>query len=308
MKLTSHWLAFSLITAVTTTFSMSAVARPHPYETPEAAVKALVEAARTGDSKAILNVIGPESKPWVFTGDTVSDKTDWQRFLKEYDAKNSLEKIGTNKVILHAGYSDWFFPAPIVMSYGAWAFDPVAGREEVTNRRVGANELSTIQTLLAVVDAQREYAAADKEKDGKDYYALKFISSPGSKDGLYWPTEAEEATSPLGPLVGEASRKGYDVKASHGRPQPYHGYYYKMITKQGANTPDGAYDYLVNGKLMGGFAVVAYPVSYGVSGVKTFVVNHDGKVFEKDLGPETLKTATEMSVYNPDTTWKAVGD
>jgi Protein of unknown function (DUF2950) len=205
--------------------------------------------------------------------------------------------------VLTVGDDGWPFPAPLVKKGDQWAFDAAAGREEVVNRRVGANELAAIQTLLAVVDAQRSYASADPDRNGIANYAAKFISTPGKKDGLYWETKAGEAQSPLGPLVGAASAQGY--KAST-KPQPYHGYLFRIIAAQGKGAPGGAYDYRVKGRLFGGFAVVAYPASYGLSGVKTFIVNHDGIVYEKDLGPATATTAAAMSAYNPDKTWEKV--
>lgn len=318
MKIHTHWLAVALSAALTATISLTSMAQPpgmstkaaaqQVFASPEEAVKGLVETVRAGNAKALLKVIGPEARAWIFTGDTVADKRDWARFLASYDEKNSLEMEGDDKAILNVGNDDWPFPAPLVKRGASWMFDAAAGRDEVTNRRVGRNELDTIQTLLAVVDAQREYAAADADKNGFNDYARKFKSSTGKKDGLYWPAKAGEPESPLGPLVGAATREGYSKKAGKGKPRPYHGYYYRVLAKQGIDAPDGAFDYLVKGKLIGGFAVVAYPVSYGVSGVKTFFVNHDGAVYEKDLGPNTAKTGAAMTKYNPDSTWAAVTD
>jgi hypothetical protein len=213
---------------------------------------------------------------------------------------------GADKAELAVGENGWPFPAPLVKKGGEWVFDAAAGREEVTNRRVGANELGAIQTLLAVVDAQRLYAASDPDRNGIADYAAKFISSPGKKDGLYWETGAGDVPSPLGPLVGAASAQGYAVKTQPAKPRPYHGYYFRIVTGQGKSAPGGAYDYRVGGRLFGGFAVVAYPASYGVSGVKTFVVNHDGVVHEKDLGAATGSVAAAMTLYNPDKTWQKV--
>ena len=275
------------------------------FATPEDAAKALVEAVRAADVVGLLAVMGPQSKGWIFTGDKVSDATEWKNFLAAYDKKNAVNKEGDARAILVIG-DDWPFPAPIVKKGDKWAFDADAGREEVINRRVGRNELDTIQTMLAIVDAQREYAAKDADGNGFADYATRFMSTPGKKDGLYWATKEGEPLSPLGPLAARAVREGYGKVANTGKPAPYNGYYYRILTRQGKDAPGGAYDYLVKGKLFGGFAVVAYPASYGNSGVKTFIVNHDGVVFEKDLGPGTANEAGKMKSYNPDKTWSKV--
>jgi len=274
------------------------------FASPEAASRALADAVRAKDVQALLAVVGPASKDWLFTGDAVADRADWNKFLASYDLKNVLVKEGDAKAILAVGGDDWPFPAPLMKKDGAWSFDIEAGREEVTNRRVGRNELNTIQTLLAIVDAQREYAAADADKNGFNDYARKFISTEGKKDGLYWPAKSGETPSPLGPLVGAAAKEGYVKKAGADAPAPYHGYYYRMLTAQGKDASGSAYDYLVKDKLLGGFAAVAYPAKYGVSGVMTFQVNHDGAVYEKDLGSTTDAQAAKLTRYNPDKTWK----
>jgi len=285
--------------------SATKAAAQKTFATPEEAAKALVEAVRAASVPALLEVMGPQSKSWLFTGDKVSDAAEWKTFLASYDKKNALAKDGDAKAILVIG-DDWPFPAPLVKKDGKWAFDTEAGREEVINRRVGRNELDTIQTLLAIVDAQREYAANDADGNKLADYAVRFRSSPGKKDGLYWATKAGEPQSPLGPIVAQAVREGYGKVAGTGKPAPYNGYYYRMLTSQGKDAPGGAYDYLVKGKLFGGFAVVAWPASWGNSGVKTFILNHDGVVFEKDLGPGTADQAGKMKSFNPDKTWSKV--
>jgi len=184
-----------------------------------------------------------------------------------------------------------------------WSFDADAGREEIVNRRVGQNELDAIQTLLAIVDAEREYAENDADGNGYADYAQRFLSSPGKKDGLYWPTEGASPVSPLGPLVATASREGY-AHAKARKPQPYHGYYFRILKSQGKDAAGGAYDYMVGDKMLGGFAVVAYPANYRNSGVMTFVVNHDGVVFAKDLGAQTASMGASMTRFNPDATWR----
>jgi hypothetical protein len=276
----------------------------HAYATPEAAAQALADAARANDAQGLLAVVGPSSKDWLFTGDPVADRGDWAKFVAAYDRKHGISRDGDAKAVLVVGEDDWAFPAPLRKQGAQWAFDVAAGREEITNRRVGRNELATLQALLAVVDAQREYAAADPDHTGYNAYARRFISQAGRKDGLYWPTPAGAAPSPLGSLLAAATKEGYALTGGHGQPQPYHGYYYRMLTAQGKDAHGGAYDYLVNGRLLGGFAVLAYPAKYGVSGVMSFIVNHDGSVYEKDLGKATQTEAQKMARYNPDKTWR----
>ena len=282
--------------------SASKAASQKTFATPEDAAKALVEAVRAGNVAGMLEVIGPKSKGWVFTGDKVSDAAEWKGFLAAYDRKNAVKKEGDAKAVLVIG-DDWPFPAPMVKRGDKWSFDADAGREEVMNRRVGRNELDTIQTLLAAVDAQREYAAADADGNGLQDYAARFLSTPGKKDGLYWETKPGEPASPLGPFAAKAAGEGYSAKARDGKPQPYHGYYFRILTGQGKDAPGGAYDYKVNGRMFGGFAIVAWPASYRNSGVKTFLVNHDGVVWEKDLGAATPREAASMKRFNPDKTW-----
>ena len=203
------------------------------------------------------------------------------------------------------GKQEWPFPIPVVKKGQSWVFDTDKGKEEILNRRIGENELNTIQVMLAVVDAQREYAMKDRDKNELLEYAQKFVSDPGKKNGLYWEAKAGEAESPLGPIMAQARSEGYRGKPAS-TPPPYHGYRYRILTAQGKDAPGGAYSYLVKGKMIGGFAVVAYPAEYGNSGVMTFIVNHDGKVFQKNLGKNTAGIASAMKEYNPDSTWQEV--
>ncbi|MFM1892608.1 MAG: hypothetical protein RLZ44_1685 [Pseudomonadota bacterium] len=280
----------------------SAAASPD-FASPEAAANALADAVRAEDPQAILALMGPEADEWLFSGDDVADRADWMRFLEAWDRRHAVAKSDAAQATLLVGDDDWAFPAPIVKIGERWAFDGEAGREEVTLRRVGRNELDAIQTLLAIVDAQREYAAEDADGDGFNAYASRFISSPGKKDGLYWAVQPGEEQSPLGPLVGEAADEGYGKETNPGEPRPYHGYHYRLLTGQGPDAPGGAYDYLVNGRLLGGFAVVAYPARYGVSGIMTLMVNHGGVVYQKDLGDDTAVAATAITSFNPDASW-----
>jgi hypothetical protein len=269
----------------------------------EAATQALVDAIRAGDQKAMLGVLGENAKGLVSSGDPVSDRLARERFVAAYDAKHSFE-AGGGKVVLVLGQDDFPFPIPIVPDGPSWRFDTAAGREEILNRRIGQNELNTIQVCLAYVDAQREYYARDPDNNGLLQYARTFASSPGKRDGLYWPGKPGEVPSPLGPLVARARGEGYSKTGSG--PVPYWGYYYRILTAQGKDAPGGAYDYLAHGRLIGGFALVAYPAQYGASGVMTFIVNHDGVVYQKDLGPNTVASARAMKEFNPDSTWKKV--
>lgn len=275
------------------------------FSSPEDAVLALVAAAKTNDTERLLAILGPEGKQLLFSGDEVEDKAGIDRFVKAYDAKNQLVKFGEKKAVLEVGTDEWPLPIPIIQAgANTWRFDTWQGKEEILNRRIGANELGTIQVCLNYVLAQREYASKDRSGDGALEYAQKFASDPGKKNGLYWEVKEGEETSPLGPLVAKAKKEGYKKKAEG--PTPYHGYYYKILTRQGNAGPRGAYNYVVKGRMVGGFAMVAYPAQYGVSGIMTFIVSHDGVVYEKNLGKKTASVAQAMTVFNPDKTWTKV--
>jgi hypothetical protein len=290
--------AASLIVA-----SVSMAVAQQTYKTPEAAVDALVATAKSGDQKEALVVLGRDGEDIISSGDKVSDDAARQRFVASYDAKHQIAMEGDNKAVLVIGDNDYPFPIPLVRKNGQWSFDTEAGRREILYRRIGHNELNAIQTCLAYVDAQDEYAEKDRTGAGAGVYAERFVSQPGKKDGLYWPTAQGEEESPLGELFAAASRQGY--RAGEGR-SPYHGYYYKILTKQGAAAVGGPADYVVNGKMIGGFALVAYPAEYRNSGVMTFLVNYNGTVFQKDLGPKTAELAEAVTSFNPDPTWKKV--
>jgi hypothetical protein len=282
----------------------AAQAREEVFASPEEAVKALVGALKADNMEELSAIFGPAGKELLSSGDATEDKAGRERFLKAYETKNALIKDGDAKVVLQIGTEEWPFPIPIVRRGEKWSFDTRKGEEELINRRIGRNELNTIQTCLAYVDAQREYALKDRDSDGLMEYAQKFRSDPGNKNGLYWEVKAGEGQSPLGPLFAAAQEKGYSAKGAGGKPVPYHGYYYRILTGQGKNAPGGAYDYMVKGHMIGGFALVAYPAKYGSSGIMTFIVNHDGVVYQKDLGKSTEKSAVAMKLFNPDQTWK----
>jgi hypothetical protein len=285
--------------------SLAATVKQRTFSSPEEAVKALVEAVKSNDVKALEAIFGPGSHDLVVSGDPVADQSGRERFLQLYNEKNKFEQTA-DRAILCVGNEDWPSPIPIVKKGGVWFFDAKQGWEEILARRIGKNELSAIQVCLAYVDAQREYALKDRNGDDLLEYAQKFRSDPGKKNGLYWEAKAGEEQSPLGPLVAAAQEKGYTVKQSGGKPAPYYGYYYRILTAQGKSAPGGAYGYVVKGKMIGGFALVAYPSKYGSSGVMTFIVNQDGVVYQKDLGRSTGKTAQALKLFNPDSTWEKV--
>jgi hypothetical protein len=312
LNFTLKKLAATLLVAGLTLVAPAQAASTHPvYGSAEDAATALAEGVRAQDAKAILAVVGRGAQSWLFSGDAVADRTDWERFLAAYDRKHAIAMKPDGSAILTIGEDEWPFPIPLLKKGNGWKFDTAKGREEVANRRVGQNELDTIQTLLAIVDAQHEYAVGDPDGNGFNDYAQRFRSSEGQKDGLYWPTAPNEPASPLGPLVVKAAQEGYGksnagagkMKSPGAVTAPYHGYHFRILKAQGKHAQGGQYDYLVRGKLLGGFAVVAYPAKYGVSGVMTFAVNHEGVVYQKNLGAESAALASKMTRFNPDAAW-----
>lgn len=270
------------------------------FDTPDAAVEALVGAAKSGDTAAILKVLGPAGDDIVSSGDEVADRNTRDTFIAAYDKQHAIEREGDGTQTLVLGDDDWPFPIPIAYRDGGWRFDTEAGVDEILRRRIGRNELSAIEVNRAYVQAQQDYAALDPTGLGRRAYAQRIVSRPGKKDGLYWPTEEGEASSPLGELAAEAAAEGYKAGQT---PIPYHGYYYRVLTRQGAAAQGGAYDYVANGKMVGGFALVAYPAEYGNSGIMTFMVSHDGTVFQKDLGPNTATLARAITAFDPGPGW-----
>jgi hypothetical protein len=272
--------------------SHAADVKQRRFATPDEAMTALVNAIKSDDRKALLDILGSQGRALVSSGDTVNDRAAGQRFAAEYDRAHHIE-AGGGKLVLHVGADDFPFPIPLVPDGPDWRFDTQAGKEEILNRRIGRNELETIQVCLAYVDAQRDYYSEDRNADGLREYAARFAITPGKRDGLYWPTKSGEPLSPLGPLVVQARGEGYRRGDSR-TPIPYHGYYYRILTAQGPAGSDGAYDYMAHGHMIGGFALVAFPAQYGNSGVMTFIVNHEGVVYQKDLGPDTASIARAM--------------
>jgi len=297
-------LSFSkTLTAAVLMCAMTSVAgAQQSFKTAEEAADALANAVKSGQ-QSILTVLGKDGADIVSSGDDVADAAARQDFVAAYDAKHQVAMEGDSKAVMIIGPDDFPFPIPLVRKDGSWRFDTAAGRLEILARRVGRNELDAIQACLAYVDAQNEYAEKDRTGAGAGVYAQSIASQPGKKDGLYWPAAQDGDQSPLGELVAQAAAKGYRI--GEGR-APFHGYYYKILTKQGAAAPGGALDYVVRGKMIGGFALVAYPAEYENSGVMTFIVNHAGDVYQKDLGPRTAELAERMTSFNPDKTWKKV--
>ena len=267
----------------------------------EEAVDALVTAVRAHNTTMLISILGADSRSLIVSGDPVADRRARETFVQAWDEAHALTPKAA-ATTLTIGKDEWPFPIPVVKDGERWRFDTKQGREEILARRIGRNELYTIQTCLAYVDAQREYWSLDTLHGGLSQYAQKFVSAPGKRDGLYWPTKAGEPDSPLGQFVARARGEGYRRDQS-GAPTPYHGYLFRILTRQGPDAPDGAYDYVVRGHMIAGFGLVAYPAQYGASGVMTFLVNHDGVVYEKDLGPETVAIAAALKSFNPDKTW-----
>jgi hypothetical protein len=294
-------IAVAVVVIMTFSVASFAAVKQKSFVSAEEAVKALVTAARNNDDKEMSSIFGADAKDLIFSGDKVADKQRREQWLAKYDEQNKLVPEG-NSMILLIGKNNWPYPIPIAKKGETWFFDTKKGKEEVLNRRIGENELYTIQTCLAIVDAQREYAMADRDGDNLHEYAEKFASDPGKKNGLYWETKEGEEPSPLGQLLAKAKSEGYSKKGKTD-PVPYHGYYYRILKAQGKNAPGGAYDYVVKGSMLGGFAVVAWPAKYGNSGVMTFIVNHDGVAYQKNLGKDTAKIAKSMTKYDPDKTW-----
>jgi hypothetical protein len=275
------------------------------FASPQEATDALVASVRSGNSKDIVAVLGENAKEIASSGDDVADAAARKRFLAAYDAKHEIRQADDGASVLYIGEEDFPFPLPIVQDAGKWRFDTAAGIEEILDRRIGANELAAVKVLQSYVDAQREYAEMDRDGKGPQY-AQRILSSEGKRDGLYWPTADGETESPFGPLIAEALAEGYRKESD--APQPYHGYLFRVLTSQGANAAGGERDYVVGGRMIGGFGLIAAPAEYGNSGVMTFLVDQDGVVFEKDLGADTAAAAQTIRSFDPDASWKRVDD
>jgi hypothetical protein len=319
MKSTRH-VRIALVAAIAASLGLSGVLAPpvwgqsptgasapvagqQTFVSADEAVAALTAAVSAGDRTALRNLFGPALDE-IDSGDAVADKIAYERFAKRLKKMTNAVRRGESTVILYVGAENWPFPFPIVRSGDRWFFDIDAGLREIFNRRIGANELKVLEVCRQFVHAQREYASVDRDGDEVLEYAQRINSSPGKMDGLYWPSEDDD-DSPLGALVAEASKEGYTFKE---KPVPFHGYYFAILKRQGASAPGGAYNYVINGNMIGGFALVAYPAMWVNSGLMTFIVNQQGKVYEKDLGPNTSVLAARMATYNPDSSWRLSED
>jgi Protein of unknown function (DUF2950) len=273
------------------------------FATPDEALTAVVEDLKSDNRSDLIKIFGPGIEPILNSGDPVADQNARERFVAAAEENHRFDGTGDTLTLL-IGKDEWPFPIPLKKVDSRWRFDTAAGREEVLDRRIGENELSTIQTMLAYVDAQGDYADFQRQRSGMPEYAQRILSTPGKMDGLYWPSAEGEPQSPLGPLVAAARAAGYRRSAKTEEPSPYHGYFFKVLTAQGPNAQGGAIDYIVNGRMIGGFGLVAWPARYGDSGVMTFMVNHDDVVYQKDLGPQTAKLAPAISRFDPDSSWQ----
>jgi len=275
------------------------------FPSPEKAVGRLVSAVKAHDVDKLVAILGPGFAEIVSFGETVTGELDWQEFLEMYHEKHSIDRVGSDRAVLLLGKRQFPFPFPLVKKGNRWSFDSAAGSEEVLNRCVGRGELNAIQVAHAYVDAQRKYAMEDRDGDGLLAFAQRFRSQPGKNDGLCWESGAGEEESFLGPLIARAAEEDSPLSGSD-TPRPYHGYYFRILTAQGEAAAGGAYSYIVNGKMLLGFALIAYPARYGCSGVMSFIVNQSGVVYQKDLGSDSTTVARTITQYAPDSSWKKV--
>ncbi len=289
--------------------ALSAADSGQTFATPEEAVSALAAAATAHDTNG-LRVLFGSAVADLQNPDRVQATNDLIEFTTACRQAQRIVRKSDSQCVLYVGANSWPFPIPIVKQDGRWFFDTEAGKEELLNRRIGDNELSTLEAVRAYVEAQREYATKDRDGDEVLEYAQRFGSAPGKKDGLYWPSDLDGEISPLGPLVAEAQVKGYGPgpRQVGAEPRPFHGYFFKILTRQGKSAPGGKYDYLINGNMIAGFALVAWPAEYGNTGIMTFIVNQQGRVYQKDLGPKTAPSAAAIKSYDPDKTWTTSPD
>lgn len=277
---------------------------PQTFATPDEAVAALRTAAKNQDQAKLRAIFGPELED-IENPDRVQATNDISDFAASMDETFHISHESDSKCVLEVGSNSWPFAIPLVKHDGKWSFDTAAGSDELLNRRIGKNELEVLGVMRAYVNAQREYASKDRDGDQVLEYAQRLASSPGKKDGLYWEPDLDGEISPFGPFVAHAQAEGYfgETPVDKYSPQPFYGYLFKILTRQGKHAPGGKYDYIINGNMIGGFAIVAWPAEYGESGIMTFIVNQQGRVYQKDLGSATAKAASKMSEYDPDSSW-----
>ncbi len=302
-------IATLIAAALSFTFSpVWAEAAQATFASPEDAVHALAKAVNNRDAEALAAIFGPGFDD-IRSPDPVQWTNELSSFAAGLNASNHIVRTREGECILETGDDGWPFPIPIVRNGGSWMFDTDAGKQELINRRIGRNELQALQSIRAGAEAEREYASADRDGSGVLKFAQKIVSAPGQKDGLYWPEDLDGQISPLGPAFARAQSEGYFKRPPRqNAPEPFHGYYFKILTRQGKHAPGGKYDYVINGNMIGGFALVAWPAQYGETGIMTFIINQQGKVFEKDLGPKTGTIAGKMTTYDPDSSWMVSPD
>jgi hypothetical protein len=310
MRMPKSWLC-SILTAtlwlaVAQAVPTSAPTPQRSFASAEEAVSAFVTALRDQREVDLRAILGPEGDRVIDSGDRYDDRELRQRFVALYDEKHTIDQNSPGRAELDVGPSDWPMPIPMVENNGRWTFDTKAGAQTIVNRRIGRNELSAIRTLFACVDAQSDYFDRTKRANGSGEYAARLVSTPGRRDGLYWSSAEAEADSPLGPLIDAAREAGYPGELVGGKPIPYEGYYFRILKAQGPNGDGGAKSYVQSGRMTGGFALIAWPAAFGSSGIMTFIVGPDGDVYQKDLGSETTRIATEMTTFDPDLTWTRV--
>jgi hypothetical protein len=301
--------ALGFVLAVLAAVQVNAAEAGKTFATPEEGVAALTRAVMTTNRAELHAIFGPAAEE-IVNPDAVQAANEFAAFAAALGETNCLVRDSETRRVLELGAEQWPFPVPIVQKDRRWFFDTAAGVEELVNRRIGRNELETLRVVRTCVQAQREYASRDRDGDEVREYAQKMISTPGAKDGLFWSPDYDGEISPLGPLAADAAAEGYGKKGKSpgDEPQPFHGYFFKMLTRQGKSAPGGKYDYVINGNMIGGFALVAWPAEYGESGIMTFVVNQQGRVYQKDLGPDTAKTAKATEAYDPDKSWSVSPD
>lgn len=282
-----------------------ALADPTVYETPEAATEAVITALEARDRAQLIAVFGAENQDVVLSGDDVADREAWSRFLSDYRVLHRID-VEDDSATIYVGRDQWPFPAPLVKSDDGWHFDAAGAREEILMRRIGQNELDVINLMQGYVRAQSAYRASDPDGDGLRSFAADLISSPGTRDGLYWPDEPGAPESPVGDFMARAASEGYSIDGQDADPEPYHGYYFKMLQKQGAAAPGGAIDYMVAGHMLAGHALLAFPSAYGDTGIMSFMVSEDGVVYEADLGEGTLQVANAIRSFDPGEGWAPV--
>jgi len=293
--------------STTATASSAAVVKQEDFDTPDVAAAALFTANQDNDVAALLAIFGPSGNKLVVSGDAVADSAARKRFVDSYTASHALTPSQDGRMILVIGPNAWPVPIPLEQVDGRWRFDASRGAQDIVDRRIGRNELMTIRTLLAAVAAEKDYFDRMQRGSGTGAYAQRMLSTPGKQDGLYWDVATGEDPSPLGPLIAQVESEGYPgATGVHGKPTPYQGYFYHMLKAQGANAPGGAKNYVHDGSMTEGFAFVAWPAIYGSSGLVTFLVDQDGTVFQKNLGPDTAKIAGGMTSFNPDFTWARI--